>query len=377
MATTSNLLSLRALPFFLILSLLLPSETAGRVGSTGSQQDVENGGESSLRKLAGGYGRPYQPYTPPKHSGQYYIKRPIDPSEHYNNYKPAAKPTDPYPVYPEPTVKPSNKPTPAPYSVLPKIPISGSPKPTSPPLPTFKPTALPTLKPTEPPQPQPTPEPTKEKEEAPPTFGPGVDIEVENEILKPSNETIMFEPPTQIQSRIAEFALQGGAEFEDVTSYQSAALRRVEAQVGADGMTDVKLMQYYSLYCILEATNSKTNDFIIQSRAFGDGLSGIEDNIPGWKITSGWLETDLDPCEGEWYGVSCVDEQIVTLDLFDNGLTGNFAPEVVLLAGDGFFSTGAGSLVSLDIFNNELMSNNGDNSWMQDLGSQLGTWLFG
>jgi hypothetical protein len=393
---------LRALPLLLVLSLLLSSETAARVGTITSSSsssssisdadavDVENNGGSEnsgsgLRELAGGYGyrpwKPWKPYkpptppTPPRHSGHYYLKRPIDPSEHYHNYAPVAKPTDPYPVYTEPPANPTYRPTAAPYSVLPLIPIPGSPKPTIPPPPTFDPTT------------KPTPLPTLVGVEAPPTFSPfppSVEIVLEeNEtedkddvgILKPTNDTIKFEPPSPIQLRIAEFALDGGEEFADPSSYQFAALKRVEAQVGAENMTDVKLMQYYSLYCIFESTNAKSNDFIVQSRAFGDGINSIQDNnvIPGWKITSGWMENDVDPCIGEWYGVSCANEQIVTLDLFDNGLTGNFAPEVVFLAGDGFFSTGAGSLVSLDIFNNELMSNNGDNSWMQDLGSQLGT----
>ena len=169
--------------------------------------------------------------------------------------------------------------------------------------------------------------------------------------------------------RLADFALSGGAEFEDPSSYQSAALRRVEEQVGAEDMSDIKLIQYYALYSIFEATNAKPNDFIITSRTFGDDLS----DIPGWTTTTGWLDTNLDPCADSWFGVSCNNDQVVSLDLFDNGLTGNFAPEVKLLAGDGFYATGAGSLESLDIFNNENLSNNGDNSWIADLGSSLGT----
>jgi hypothetical protein len=261
-----------------------------------------------------------------------------------------------------------------------KTPGIGTDKPTEVPtfVPSFKPTEPPFEVQTEPPIEEPVP-----TEPVPPTFNPaevitiGVvtpiddDDEVEKVIF--SNETdgvINFDPPSEIEARLAEYVLQGGDEFFDRTSYQFAALKRVEAQVGADLMSDTKLIQYYALYSIFEATNAKLNDFIIQSRAFGEGLEG--DKVPGWKISSGWLESDLDPCEGEWYGVTCVDDQIINLDLFDNGLTGNFPPEVVLLAGDGFFSTGAGALVSLDIFNNELMSNNGDNSWIQDLGSQLG-----
>ena len=189
--------------------------------------------------------------------------------------------------------------------------------------------------------------------------------------------------PSKIQLRIQDFVLGGGEEFNDPTSYQSVALRRVEEQLNADQMTTIKLLQYYSLYCIYEATSAKSNEYIISTGAFQN------DDIPGWKVSTGWVSNNLDPCDGGWYGVACdttgqeMGEQfdpddsagegkIINLDLFDNSLTGNFPPEVVLLASDGFYATGAGSLLSLDIFNNDYMSNNNDNSWIQDLGSQLG-----
>jgi len=280
-------------------------------------------------------------------------------------------------------------------------PSDTAPETSSPTEPKSKPTPEPTKQktpaPTEP-KSKPTPEPTKQKTPVPPTFQPNnnntnsptsfsenddvddpfetnfgkdLDDQVEEQLQQ---TVITFEPPSKVQSRIQEFAFQGGVEFEDPSSYQSAALQRVEEQVGVDDMTDIKLMQYYSLYCIFEATNAKSNEFIIKTRAFDNEGGNGDGNIPGWKITAGWLENDVDPCEGEWYGVACVDDQVVNLDLFDNGLTGNFAPEVVFLAGDGFYATGAGALVALDIFNNEFMSNNGDNSWIEDLGSQLGTY---
>jgi len=46
------------------------------------------------------------------------------------------------------------------------------------------------------------------------------------------------------------------------------------------------------------------------------------------------------------------------------------------LASDGYTATGAGALLALDIFNNEYLSNNNDNSWIADLGSQLGYLYF-
>lgn len=156
----------------------------------------------------------------------------------------------------------------------------------------------------------------------------------------------------------------GGYEFELPDSYQSAALSRVEEQEGAESMDDEKLMQYYSLYCIFESTNSKSN-YVIES---DETFKGVD--IPGWKTTTGWLETNVDPCDG-WFGVECQDDEVVNLHLYDNMLSGNFAPELALLASDGPHSTGAGNLRLLDLFNNEFLSNSGDNSWMTHLGSNL------
>ncbi len=376
--TSGNIMfSLRALPLLLILSLLVPSEA--RVGSSKQATDSD----SSIRKLAGQYNRPAHPpanhnghnYYQAKHYGHYdyyYIKRPVDPSEYYHNYKPASEPTT---NNRQPTVRPTNAPMPVatvpqPVAVVPPPTF----KPTTPPIPqpSITPTDSPVVEIPETLSPTVTPVP-------PPSFMPAILVGVvdQENVTKPDIDiidgpeiVIDFEEPTPIQLRLADFALGGGEEFTDRSSYQFAALKRVEQQVGAEDMSDVKLLQYYVLYCVFESTHAKTNEMIKQSRAFGDD----EADIPGWKITSGWMENDLDPCIGEWYGIVCDEDQIINVDLFDNGLTGNFAPEIKLLAGDGFYSTGAGNLISLDIFNNQMMSNNGDNSWIADLGSQLGEY---
>ena len=67
--------------------------------------------------------------------------------------------------------------------------------------------------------------------------------------------------------------------------------------------------------------------------------------------------------------------QVVLIDLSSNRLTGVFPPEVKLLASDGAFSTGAGSLIALDLSNNEFVFNNFDTSWLSDLGSAMGKKL--
>jgi hypothetical protein len=169
-----------------------------------------------------------------------------------------------------------------------------------------------------------------------------------------------------IQTRLVPFALQGGTEFADPTSYQSLALQRVEEQVGVEDFTDAKIVQYYVLYCIYIATNGVPNEITDTDPRFTDVTT-----FPEWLISTGWTETTVDPCNG-WFGIDCEDSQVTVIALFDNVLTGKFPPEVSLLASDGERSTGAGSLVGIDLFNNEFLFNDFDNSWMTFLGTRLG-----
>ena len=381
--------------------------------------------------------------TPPggRHNGHYYIEVPVSkPTPHYdynnnNNYKynpktpvykpkpnptpqsnPTKRPTKSPTKKPKPTNKPTSysNPTPKPTQYSPvstptkppaATPNAKTPQPTKRPTtkrPTVKPTTdKPTTRPTTdtptlvvwPVTSSPTTGAIVEGKKIPPTFAPSSTTSptinlppaARTQPVPEKTPVVQVEDtePSKIQLRIQDFVLGGGEEFNDPTSYQSVALRRVEEQLNADQMTTIKLLQYYSLYCIYEATSAKSNEYIISTGAFQN------DDIPGWKVSTGWVSNNLDPCDGGWYGVACdttgqeMGEQfdpddsagegkIINLDLFDNSLTGNFPPEVVLLASDGFYATGAGSLLSLDIFNNDYMSNNNDNSWIQDLGSQLG-----
>lgn len=170
---------------------------------------------------------------------------------------------------------------------------------------------------------------------------------------------------SSIQMRLTPFTLQGGAEFADPASYQSCALGKVEAQANAADFTDAKLTQYYALYCIFCNTNAVPNPITEADGRF----EGIP--FPTWLISTGWEETTLDPCDG-WYGIGCDDEgRVNIIDLFENLLTGYFPPEVVLLSLDGQFATGAGNLFRIDLFRNEFLWNNGDSSWMTDLGSNM------
>ena len=195
--------------------------------------------------------------------------------------------------------------------------------------------------------------------------------------------------------------------FDD--TYQSKALLHLSEQAGVDTFLDSKLVQYYALYCIYHATNGVPNEITNADVRF--------ENIamPEWLIANNWIdETTIDPCgtkttivdittpsttdpDGNatsetiattlsttatysvgWHGIVCDDEgRVISIDLFDNILSGIFPEEIVLLASsDGQYSTpGTGNLERLDLFDNEFLSNGGDSSWMSDLGSNMSKYL--
>lgn len=160
----------------------------------------------------------------------------------------------------------------------------------------------------------------------------------------------------------------GGTEFTDPNTYQSRALRRIQEQEGIDFVSDAKIVQYYALYSILLATDGVSNPVTAADPAF----DAIE--IPGWTNKHGWEETNRDPCTG-WYGVVCLDDRVTELNLYGNGLSGVWPHEVTLLAADGPRGiSGAGNLTKIDLFNNEFLFNDYDNSWMSLLGSAMGKY---
>jgi len=182
-------------------------------------------------------------------------------------------------------------------------------------------------------------------------------------------------------------------DYDDYTAYQSKAFLRLSQQVGVDDFTDAKIAQYYALYCIYYATNAVANSITDEDVRFQNIT------MPEWLVAENWRdETNVDPCGGTtitptngttetsiaatlfatsgggWYGVTCDAEgRVVALELYRNILTGTLPEEIVLLASDGPFSTGAGNLGKLDLFKNEFLSNGGDSSWMSNLGSNMTT----
>jgi len=181
-------------------------------------------------------------------------------------------------------------------------------------------------------------------------------------------------------------------EDANVTSYQSKAFLQLSQQVNVDEFTDAKIAQYYSLYCIFFATNAVANEIT-------DSDSRFENiTLPEWTEQKNWKNFTVDPCGSTvispdevtsnasiattlsattiagWDGVSCDAEgRVVFLELFENFLTGIWPEEVVLLASDGPFSTGAGGLALLDLYGNKFLSNGGDSSWISELGSNMTT----
>lgn len=200
---------------------------------------------------------------------------------------------------------------------------------------------------------------------------------------------------TALKSRVinATKSLNADALLIDpnITTYQSKAFLQLSRQVGVDGFTDAKLAQYYALYCIYFATNAVPNEITDNDIRF----KYIK--MPEWTESTNWKnETTVDPCgnsvidladnttldsilvslsfvrtEG-WKGVTCNDQgRVISLELYENFLTGVWPEEVVLLASDGRFSTGAGALEFIDLYDNKFLSNGDDSSWMSHLGSNM------
>ena len=266
---------------------------------------------------------------------------------------PVANPT-PAPV-PDQTPAPVTDPTPAPVANPSPAPVTPAPvlNPTPAPI-TPAPVTDPTPAPVTPaPVPDPTPAPITPAPVADPTPAP----------VTPAPTPAG--PPT-VQQRLESFALEGGAEWEDPESCQSKALERTEEQIGAEDFTDAKLTQYYALYCIYNCTNMVPNIITATDEDV------LEFGLPSWLLTRGWTANNLDPCQDGWFGITCENDQVTAIELFRNQLTGSWPAEVSLLAADGPRATGAGNLFLIDLFDNRLLFNNFDNSWMSDLGSNMG-----
>ncbi|VEU39079.1 unnamed protein product [Pseudo-nitzschia multistriata] len=272
---------------------------------------------------------------------------------------------------PPPTMAPSDAPpTDAPVSTpetpAPVVPATPAPVVPPTPAPVVPPTPAPVVPPTPAPVVPPTPAPVVPAT-PPPTDAPTAPPTAQPTVAPVAPTEAPVAGPSIVLQAVEPVALFGGNEFNDPSSFQARALARTAEVPGIETQTPAKIIQYYALYCIFFATNSVAN-IITESE-------GILD-VPGWIVPSGWDSTTADPCSG-WFGVSCNGNgQVTTLDLFSNLLTGEFPAEVTLLASDGARSTGAGALERIDLFDNMLLTNGGDNSWWSQLGSAFAFLFF-
>lgn len=162
-------------------------------------------------------------------------------------------------------------------------------------------------------------------------------------------------PDSTVERVVNAIALEGGAEFEDSTTYQSLALAMLKADSNADTYAVSKIIQRYTLGCLFFGTSSIRTPYT-------DVEFGIDSAIPGWNEDGGWT-TEMDECS--WFGVSCSDDgEVTSISLGYNGLTGGVPNEIELLGG---------TLAHLDLSGNIVANSFDDLAWMGKL-SELGVW---
>lgn len=117
-------------------------------------------------------------------------------------------------------------------------------------------------------------------------------------------------PTTKQEGIIASVALLSGAEFGDVSSYQSRALSWSDES--ASSFSNAHIIQRYALACIFYATyavRSNTTDDV-----FGEGVQPT-----AWFSETNWLSNAT---ECSWYGISCDENgQVTDIELVSKRLT--------------------------------------------------------
>ena len=109
--------------------------------------------------------------------------------------------------------------------------------------------------------------------------------------------------------------------LDDRSLYQSRAYYRVVNDKSIDnGVYHYdRLQQRYALYCLYFSTNNPT---------FNNTSTSLSTST--WIEEKGWKRMGMDECD--WYGVMCDTNGYVTrIGLRDNGLTGEFPPEIALI----------------------------------------------
>jgi len=208
--------------------------------------------------------------------------------------------------------------------------------------------------------------------------GVGVSSSKTKEVFSPAMAPTMSQDSTpgptpttanEVMDVILNAARQGGAEFQNATTYQSKALAWVMTQtVPAPQYPNLDMkeqaLQLYALACLYFNTYSVPN-------AWTDFNLGKNVALPGWFSNTGWVQHAGDVCN--WYGITCdSNNRVSKIQLDTNGLTGSFPAEVAYLMD---------SLYYIDLYNN-LIQNTGDagNAWLGELTNlenlYLGTTAF-
>jgi len=144
-----------------------------------------------------------------------------------------------------------------------------------------------------------------------------------------------------ISDLLSSVALDGGKEFNDISSYQSRARAWLERQEGVymyEMSFTNRLIQRYALACFYFATNGVSNQ--VTDYFFGE-------TVPNWVDTTNWISSEH---ECDWYGIYCEVETVTGIGMYNNGLTGKVPPEVALLSE---------SLTFFDVYGN-MVHNSGD-----------------
>jgi hypothetical protein len=145
-----------------------------------------------------------------------------------------------------------------------------------------------------------------------------------------------------IRQILLKIALQGGKEFQNMSTYQSQGLLWLEQSPLANSYSTEQIVQRYSLACLFFTSFGIANEY-------------TDDETFEWKISQGWMSDD-DECK--WYGIFCVDGNIVGIDLSNNKLSGSVPMELGLLGR---------SLESLDLSRNSISNKGAELAWIADL----------
>jgi hypothetical protein len=149
-------------------------------------------------------------------------------------------------------------------------------------------------------------------------------------------------PTSIVQVILDKVALEGGAEFEDESTYQSKARSWLEGNADVDQYSVAQIVQRYALACFFFATYGVANTYTPP--------------MPfNWVKSENWI-TDMNECD--WYGVTCENDKVVTIDLTNNNITGSVPLEFGMLGS---------SLERLDLSGNAVANKDEELAWIAEL----------